>query len=141
MAKKVLYKNHCTPQEQISSGGRYYLDSDCGRKLTGAKEFDLGTNSTTYETGVEVDDNPAITVASAGDFVFIKNLGGGNGSDVEISLNGNPTTGSAEYTIKLSSGEAMSVELRADNNVSDTKVLAKCKDAGQSTTIEYLIGT
>ena len=28
----VRYKNHCTPQAQVISGGRYYLDSDCGRK-------------------------------------------------------------------------------------------------------------
>ena len=47
MAKKILYKNHCTPQEQITAGGRYYLDSDCGRKLTGSRLLTLSGATTT----------------------------------------------------------------------------------------------
>ena len=143
MAKKVLYKNHCTPQEQISSGGRYYLDSDCGRKLTGNEEFTLGSGTTAYtSTDTVTHASPNIvTVADDKDFVFIKNLGGGNGDDVVISLNGSPTSGSAEYSIKLLSGEAISLELRHDDNVLDTEVLVKCANSGEDSTIEYFTGT
>ena len=50
MAKRILYKNHCTPQEQVSSGGRYYLDGDCGRKLTGSNLYELGSDTTATGT-------------------------------------------------------------------------------------------
>ena len=50
MAKRILYKNHCTPQEQVSNGGRYYLDGDCGRKLAGSNLYTLGSDTTTTGT-------------------------------------------------------------------------------------------
>ena len=50
MAKRILYKNHCTPQEHVSSGGRYYLDSDCGRKLAGSNLYELGSDTTATGT-------------------------------------------------------------------------------------------
>ena len=50
MAKRILYKNHCTPQEQVSDGDRYYLDSDCGRKFTGSKLLTLVSGATTTGT-------------------------------------------------------------------------------------------
>ena len=50
MAKRILYKNHCTPQEQVSSGGRYYLDGDCGRKLAGSNLYELGSDTTATGT-------------------------------------------------------------------------------------------
>ena len=31
----VRYRNQCSPQEQLVSGGRWYLDSAVGRKLSG----------------------------------------------------------------------------------------------------------
>ena len=135
MAKKILYKNHCTPQEQISSGGRYYLDSDCGRKLTGSAS--LVPTSTSYALGTVTSG--ASMIANAQDFVFIKNLGGGDGDDVIISLNGGVP--SPEFTIRLSSGEAISLELRDADNVADTKVFIKCENSGETTTIEYFTGT
>ena len=144
MAKKIMYKNHCTPQEQISSGGRYYLDSDCGRKLTGNEEFTLGGGSTSYtSTDTVTHASPNIvTVADDKDFVFIKNLGGGNGDDVLISLNGTGTAGAAtEYSLKLSSGEALALELRHDASVADTSVKVKCANSGETSTIEYFTGT
>ena len=72
---KVRYKNHCTPQEQISSGGRYYLDSDCGRKLTGNAETSATLSSTgTLTTGTSISAS-ATEIVSAGsnaDFVYVK---------------------------------------------------------------------
>ena len=50
MAKRILYKNHCTPQEQVSSGGRYYLDGDCGRKLAGSNLYELVSDTTVTDT-------------------------------------------------------------------------------------------
>ena len=135
----IKYKNHCTPQEQISSGGRYYLDSDCGRKLTGRAS--ITPTSTSYTATDTVSSSDIVTVADNQDFVYIKNLGGGNGDDVVISLNGSPTSGSAEYSIKLSSGEAISLELRHDDNVLDTEVLVKCANSGEDSTIEYFTGS
>jgi len=133
----IRYRNHCTPQEQIISDGRYYLDSDCGRKLTG--EASITPTSISYTADKEVDDSPSITVADNQDFVYIKNLGGGNGDDVVISLNGGATT--PEYSIKLSSGEAMSLELRDADSIVDTSVKVKCANSGEDSTIEYLTGT
>ena len=140
MAKKIMYKNHCTPQEQISSGGRYYLDSDCGRKLTGNEEFTLGSGTTAYTSTDTVSSSDIVEVADDKDFVFIKNLGGGSGDDVLISLNGDGSGGATEYSLRLSSGEAMSLELRHDASVTDTSVKVKCASTEDST-IEYFTGT
>ena len=63
--KRILYKNHCTPQEQVGSADRYYLDSDCGRKLTGSYMYDLDSAGTTAVN----------TLTSTGD------LGSDNGFD------------------------------------------------------------
>ena len=49
---KVRYKNHATPQEQIVSGGRYYLDSDVGKKMAGTCD----TSESITTTGYYVDD-------------------------------------------------------------------------------------
>ena len=141
MPKKILYKNHCTPQEQISSGGRYYLDSDCGRKLTGNEEFTLGGGSTSYTSTDTVSSSDIVEVADDKDFVFVKNLGGGSGDDVLIALNGDGSGGATEYSLKLSSGEAMSFELRHNENVGDTSVKVKCENSGETSTIEYFTGT
>ena len=48
--KRILYRNHCVPQEQVDSDGRYYLDGDCGRKLTGSNLYELGSNTTATGT-------------------------------------------------------------------------------------------
>ena len=50
MAKRILYKNHCTPQEKVGSSDRYYLDGDCGRKLTGSNLYELGDDTTVTNT-------------------------------------------------------------------------------------------
>ena len=47
---KVRYKNQCTPQEQHTANGRYYLDSDVGRKLAGTCDTDASITTTgTYD--------------------------------------------------------------------------------------------
>ena len=100
MAKKILYKNHCTPQEQITAGGRYYLDSDCGRKLTGSKLLTLGSGTTT--TGTRTTTG-TLGAASGFDFISVKVV---SGDDVGLSLDA-----STNAVIKLKAGECFSSEV------------------------------
>ena len=68
MAKRILYKNHCTPQEKVGSSDRYYLDSDCGRKLTGICESKAST------TGTLVEGTFSGTISlSSKKFIYVKN--------------------------------------------------------------------
>ena len=110
---KVRYKNHCTPQEQITSGGRYYLDSDCGRKLTGVCDSlaASGTANGTLTTGVAISSSAEEIVDAARDFVYIKNTGD---TEVTISLTSDAT---AEYVIALASGEAFASEISTSARV------------------------
>ena len=129
--RKVIYKNHCTPQEQIIASGRYYLDSDCGRKLSGSGSVDANTDFT-YASEVPVSDIDW-PIAVEKDFIFLKNTGGGSGNDLLVSF----VYPSPEYLTRLSSGESLAVELRSSNNVDFA--VAKC-DSGEDTTMEYLNG-
>ena len=100
---KMVYKNHCTPQEQVNftTGSRWYLDSDCGRKMTGVASVTVdGTK--VYVSNLAVTDSASPALTSSDDFIFIKNTGGGSGDDVLIALDA--STG-AKYYIVLSSGE------------------------------------
>jgi hypothetical protein len=125
----IKYKNHCTPQEQISSGGRYYLDSDCGRKLTG--KASIVPTSTSYSSETDITDT-ATEIASDKDFIFIKNTGS---TDVLVAFNGDAD---AEYLTKLSGGEALSVELRGTVAINNS---VKVKTSSGTSTIEYFWGT
>ena len=125
---KVRYKNHCTPQEQIASGGRYYLDSDCGRKLTGDTEGTALTATGTFRADTTAIDS-AVSIASSKDFVYVKNTGS---NDVFISLAG---TADAKFVIVLSEGEAFASEISTSANVR-----VKCA-SGETSTIEYFTET
>ena len=120
---KVRYKNHCTPQEQIASGGRYYLDSDSGRKLTGECDAvaNSGTANGTLTTGVSISTSPAKQIASSKDFVYIKNTGS---QDVLITLN------DSDYLILLSEGEAFASDIGASADV-------RVKTSSGTSTIEH----
>ena len=115
MAEKITYKNHCTPQEKPSTGTRYYLDGDCGRKLSGSSQEDLGS-TVSFSTAQAVTTSPT-DIGTAKDFIFIKNIGDGSGNDLHISLNG---TG-GHYYIVLSSGEAFSSKIDAS-----ARIYVKC---------------
>jgi hypothetical protein len=125
---KVRYKNHCTPQEQIASGGRYYLDSDVGKKLTGTCDTDASITTTgTYEDSLAITSTASSALTSSHEFVFIKNTGGGSGNDVLITLN------NSNYQILLSDGEAFASEI-------DTSAVIKVKCASsEDSTIEYFV--
>ena len=122
---KVRYKNHCTPQEQIASGGRYYLDSDCGRKLAGTADVSATLASTgTLTTGTAITTS-ATQIASSKDFVYVKNTGS---TDIQVTLD------NSIYSILLSEGEAFASEI-------DTSAIVKVKTASGTSTIEYFAET
>ena len=109
---KVRYKNHCTPQEQILTDGRWYLDSDCGRKLTGNAETSVTLTGTgTLTTGVAISSSATEIVDAARDFVYIKNAGS---TEVTISLT---SDSSAEYVIALAADEAFASEISTSARV------------------------
>ena len=124
---KVRYKNHCTPQEQISSGGRYYLDSDCGRKLTGdvaSKLIDaVGTYSASTAVTSTGSECEIVTTGSNFQFVFVKNTGS---TDILIALDG------SVYPILLSKGEAFASEISINTNI-------LVKTSSGTSTIEYYV--
>jgi len=124
---KVRYKNHCVPQEQIASGGRYYLDSDCGRKLTGVADTSSTLSATgTLTTGVAISGiTEIVTAGSNADFVYVKNTGS---EDVLVTLD------DSNYFILLSEGEAFASEIHVDSNV-------KVKPVSGASTIEHFSET
>ena len=121
MAKKILYKNHCTPQEQITAGGRYYLDSDCGRKLTGSKLLTLDGATT---TGTRTDTG-TLGGASGFNFISVKVV---SGDDVGLSLDA-----STNPVIKLKAGECFSSEIL---HATEPKIII----TGTST-VDWMTGT
>ena len=116
---KVRYKNHCTPQEQIVSGGRYYLDSDCGRKLTGDAETSA-TLSGTLNTGTSISTS-ATQIAVSSDFVYVKNTGS---TDILVTLD------NSNYLIVLSENEAFASEISTSADV-------RVKTASGTSTAEH----
>ena len=90
MAKRILYKNHCTPQEKVGSSDRYYLDGDCGRKLTGSNLYELGSDSTATDTitasaaiGTTIDFI-AVTATSISSGTVLISLDGGTTSIIQL---------------------------------------------------------
>ena len=123
---KVRYKNHCTPQEQLVANGRYYLDSDCGRKLTGDCDSlaASGTANGTLTTGVPISGTTT-SIASNKDFVYIKNTGS---TDVLVTLD------DTNYLILLSENEAFASEISTSADV-------RVKTASGTSTIEHFSET
>jgi len=139
----VKYSNQCTPQEQITSSGRFYLDSDCRRKLAGTaivtvagapgdSDSDSGTYSSS--TSVSTSAEEVVSAASNADFVFIKNTGT-DSVDIliafdELGLPGGSSNGL--YYIGLSDGEAFASKIHDDADV-------WVKTASGTTTVETLV--
>lgn len=117
----VTYKNFCVPQELESTGARWYLDSDCGRKLSGRAVLagEMGN------TVVFVDSTSSFPVdLEAGfDFFYLKCV---SGNDVKLSLDGG-----SNYLISLSEGEAFASYV--DSSAADIKF-----DTTGTSTVQYL---
>ena len=128
MADSIIYKNHCTPQEKLSfaSGDRWYLDSDCGRKLTGnceSKSTSIGTPVTgTYSSTISLSDVK---------FLHIKNTDTSGSSLLFLDI------GSTGARIKLSAGQSFSSDLGATASDSITVAIT----AGGTPSYEYIKGS
>ena len=135
MAEKIIYKNHCTPQEQAdfaTGNDRYYLDSDVGRKLTGTCESKATTNNTlqsgTFSSTIDTNDDSDLGSAK---FIYVKNTDT-SGSDYLI-LN----IDSMGTVIKLMPGESFA----SDVGATDSDTVAVAITASGTPDYEYLAGT
>ena len=115
---KVRYKNHCTPQEQILTDGRWYLDSDCGRKLTGDADTSLNIAGSFV---TEVAISGITELLSGGDFVYVKNTGS---ADILVTLD------NSNYLILLSPDEAFASEI-------NSSAVVKAKPVSSASILEY----
>ena len=132
MAIKIIYKNHCTPQERIdfSGGNRFYLDSDCGRKLTGNCEPNKTLATTYYGTGTLAGGaNVTLESSRVVDFAFVKNTGDTNSLTINIGGDG--------AFITLNPGDSFASQI--DNNMTDAGDTVRL-DSASGTTYEYLLG-
>ena len=105
----VTFRNFCVPQEKDSTGARWYLDSDCGRKLSGsavlAGEMGNTVNFVDSTTSLPVD------LQAGFDFFYLKCV---SGDDIKLSLDGG-----SNYLISLSSGQAFASYV--DSSAADIK--------------------
>ena len=119
--KRVLYRNHCVPQEQVGSGDRYYLDSDCGRKLTGSNLYSLGSNTTATGTLTSTS-----AIGTTIDFIAVIATSISSGT-VTISLDG------STEIIKLLEGECFASKIASG-------ATPKVHISGTAT-VDYMTGT
>jgi len=120
--KRVLYRNHCVPQEQVGSGDRYYLDSDSGRKLTGSNLYSLGSNTTATGT---VTSSGAIGTTL--DFIAVTATSISSGT-VMISLDNGTTS-----IIELKEGEGFASKIASGSQPYVT--------ISGSASVDYMSGT
>ena len=122
MADRIIYKNHCTPQEKLgfAAGDRWYLDSDCGRKLTGIAE------SQSTSIGVPVTGTFPTTInLTSVKFIYVKNTDTSGSNTLLINI------GSMGAVIKLEYGESFA------SDVDNTTVAIT---ASGTTSFEYVKG-
>ena len=129
MAEKIIYKNHCTPQEQANfdtGSDRYYLDSDVGRKLTGICE----SRSTT--TGSLVTGTFPTTISLSGKkFIYVKNTDTSGSDYLLVNI------GSMGAVIKLGPEESFASDV---GDALDDTATVIIKASG-TPTYEYIHGT
>ena len=117
----VTFRNFCVPQEKDSTGARWYLDSDCGRKLSGsavlAGEMGNTVNFVDSTTSFPVD------LQAGFDFFYLKCI---SGDDIKLSLDGG-----INYLVSLSVGEAFASYV--DSSAADIKF-----DSTGSSKAQYL---
>ena len=126
MAKRILYKNHCTPQEQVSNGGRYYLDGDCGRKLAGSNLYELGADTTATGTLTS-----SAAIGTTIDFIAVTATSITSDATVHISLDNNTT-----IIIKLLEGECFASKI-----ASGAQPYVRITNNSGSASVDYMTGT
>ena len=129
MAEKIVYKNHCTPQEQAgfsTATDRWYLDSDVGRKLSGVCE------SKTSTTGTLVTGTFSGTISLAGKkFIYVKNTDTSGSDYLLVNIGG------MGAVIKLGPEESFASDIGSTDSDSTTVAIT----ASGTPTYEYIAGT
>ena len=131
MAEKIIYKNHCTPQEQAdftTGNDRYYLDSDVGRKLTGICDS-KATTTGTLETGTYSSEIDLSAIHMK--FFYLKNTDASGSNYLLINI------GSMGAVIKLGPGESFASDIGATASDYTTVVVTASGTPGY----EYITGT
>jgi len=116
MAEKAVYRNHCQPQEMLNfsiSRDMWYLDSDCGRKLTG-NCLSKATSFSSPITGTLAASTTIIDIK----FIFVKNTG--KTGDDSFTLN----IGSMGAHILLEPGDSFASDLGSTSSDDSTITLA-----------------
>ena len=129
MAEKIIYKNHCTPQEQAdftTGNDRYYLDSDVGRKLSGVCES-KATTTGSLVTGTFPD---TISLTSK-KFIYVKNTDTSGSDYLLVNI------GSMGAVIKLGPEESFASDIGSTASDSTTVAIT----ASGTPTYEYIAGT
>ena len=126
MAKRILYKNHCTPQEQVTDGKRYYLDGDCGRKLTGSNLYELGNDTTATDTLTS-----SSAIGTTIDFIAVTVTSITSDATVHISLDNNTT-----IPIKLLEGECFASKID-----SSAQPYVRITNNSGTASVDYMTGT
>ena len=129
MAKRILYKNHCTPQEQVGSSDRYYLDGDCGRKLTGSNLYELGSDTTVTNTLTS-----SSAIGTTIDFIAVTATSITSDATVHISLDNNTT-----IIIQLLEGECFASKINASSPAAQPYV--RITNNSGSASVDYMTGT
>jgi len=131
----LTYKNSCTPQELDSGGTRWFMDSDCGRKLSGNSVLsgEMG-NTLNYVATADVksstaDPEVSVDLQTGFDFFYLKCV---SGDDVKLSFDGG-----SNYLVLLSVGEAFASFV--DSSAADIKFLTATADG--NSVVEYLTVT
>ena len=124
--KRILYKTHCTPQEQVGSTDRYYLDSDCGRKLTGSYIYDFREVESSSGTTVTNTITATAAIGTTIDFIAVTATSISSGT-VTISLDG------STEIIKLLEGECFASKIASG-------ATPKVHISGTAT-VDYMTGT
>ena len=128
MADRIIYKNHCTPQEKLAfaGGDRWYLDSDCGRKLTGNCE----SKSTSIGTPVTGIFSSTISLTSV-KFIYVKNTDTSGSDYLLINI------GSMGALIRLNYGESFASDVGSTTSDSTTVAIT----ASGTPDFEYIQGS
>jgi hypothetical protein len=128
----LTYKNFCVPQELDSTGARWFMDSDCGRKLSGTSVMssEMG-NTVNYVDSATITQSAssAIDLENGFDFFYLKCVGG---DDIKLSLDGG-----SNYLVLLSVGQAFASFV--DSTAADIKFDTTVEDG--SSVVQYLTVT
>ena len=104
--RRILYKNRCNPQEQVSADGKYYIDSDTDGAMVASCTLDLGTGNIALG---HLAASGELGADTGFDFIAVECQ---SGDDITISLDNGST-----QIIKLQAGECFASKLHQMHNL------------------------